>query len=121
MNRRLEPKGVIAFGVQPGGIMTNLQRDLSQEEIRAFGWVDANGKVHEAFKTPAGGAATSVWCATSTLLTKGGVYCEDCNVAVAVPADDKGFSGVRPWAIDPDAAHKLWTLSEKLLGETFAI
>jgi NAD(P)-dependent dehydrogenase (short-subunit alcohol dehydrogenase family) len=121
LNRRLEPKGVTAFGVQPGGIMTNLQRDLSQEEIRAFGWVDANGKVHEGFKTQAGGAATSVWCATSALLAEGGVYCEDCNIAAAVPADDKGFSGVRPWAIDPDAARKLWTLSEKLLGETFAI
>jgi len=28
---------------------------------------------------------------------------------------------VRPWAIDPEAAKKLWSLSEKLLGETFAI
>jgi NAD(P)-dependent dehydrogenase (short-subunit alcohol dehydrogenase family) len=122
LNRRLEPKGVAAYAVHPGGIMTELQRDMSQEEIRAFGWVDAEGRVNERFKTPEQGAATSVWCATSPMLAGGGgVYCEDCNVAKAVPADDSTFSGVRPWAIDPDAAKRLWTMSEKMLGETFAV
>ncbi|MGO9603918.1 MAG: hypothetical protein ACLQAT_11055, partial [Candidatus Binataceae bacterium] len=122
LNRRLEPKGINTYAVHPGGIMTNLQRDMSKEEIRAFGWVDENGKVREGFKTPAGGASTAVWCATSpSLAAGGGVYCEDCNIAQAVPANDQGFAGVRPWAIDPDAAMRLWTLSEKILGETFAI
>jgi NAD(P)-dependent dehydrogenase (short-subunit alcohol dehydrogenase family) len=122
LNRRLEPKGVNAYAVHPGGIMTNLQREMSKEEFKAFGWVDDEGKLNERFKTAAGGASTAVWCATSPLLAAGGgVYCEDCNIAVAVPADDKGFTGVRPWAIDPEAAKRLWSLSEKLLGETFAI
>lgn len=122
LNRRLEPKGINAYGVHPGGIMTNLQRDMSKEEIRAFGWVDENGKVRDGFKTPAGGASTAVWCATSPLLASGGgVYCEDCNIAQAVPADDLSFVGVRPWAIDPAAAKALWTLSEKLLGETLDV
>ena len=121
LNRRLEPKGVKAYAVHPGGIMTNLQREMSNEEFKAFGWVDDDGKLNDRFKTPAGGASTAVWCATSPLLAGGGVYCEDCNIAVAVPADDKTFTGVRPWAIDPEAAKRLWSLSEKLLGETFAI
>lgn len=122
LNRRLEGKGINAFAVHPGGIMTNLQRDMSTEEIRAFGWVDDQGRVNPQFKTASGGASTSVWCATSPLLSSGGgVYCEDCNVAAAVPANDQGFSGVRPWAIDAEAASRLWTLSEGLLGETFAI
>lgn len=122
LNRRLEGKGVSAFAVHPGGIMTELQRDLSQEEIRAFGWVDETGKVNERFKTPAGGAATAVWCATSPLLAGGGgVYCEDCNIAQLLPADDASFTGVRPWAIDPAAAKRLWEVSETLLGERFAI
>jgi NAD(P)-dependent dehydrogenase (short-subunit alcohol dehydrogenase family) len=122
LNRRLEPKGVTAYAVYPGGIMTELQRDLSQEEIRAFGWVDEKGKLNDRFKTPEQGASTSVWCATSALLAAGGgVYCEDCNVAEAVPADDKRMSGIRPWAIDPEAAQKLWALSETMLGERFAI
>jgi NAD(P)-dependent dehydrogenase (short-subunit alcohol dehydrogenase family) len=122
LNRRLEPKSVFVYAVHPGGIMTNLQRDMSDQEIKAMGWVDENGKLRGGFKTPAGGASTAVWCATSKLLTDGGgVYCEDCNIAAAVPADDKGFTGVRPWAIDPDAAKRLWSLSEKLLDEIFAL
>jgi NAD(P)-dependent dehydrogenase (short-subunit alcohol dehydrogenase family) len=120
LNRRLEGRGVNAYAVHPGGVMTELQRDLSQEEMKAFGWIDARGRVNERFKTPAGGAATSVWCATSPLLAAGGgVYCEDCNIAVAVQADDKSFGGVRPWAIDPEAATRLWTMSERMLGERF--
>ncbi len=122
LNRRLEPKGVNAYAVHPGGIMTGLQRDMSAAEIKAFGWVDDEGRINDRFKTVSGGASTSVWCATSPLLAAGGgVYCEDCNIAQAVPADDPSFAGVRPWAIDPDAAERLWTLSERLLGETFAL
>ena len=122
LNRRLEPKGITAFAVHPGGIMTNLQRDMSKEEIKAFGWVDDSGKPNERFKTVAGGASTSVWCAVSPLLAAGGgVYCEDCNIAQLVADDDPTFAGVRRWAIDPDAARRLWPLSEKMIGETFAV
>jgi NAD(P)-dependent dehydrogenase (short-subunit alcohol dehydrogenase family) len=122
LNRRLEAKGINAYAVHPGGIMTNLQRDMSKDEIKAFGWVDDEGKLNERFKTVAGGASTSAWCATSPLLAAGGgVYCEDCNIAQLVPDNDPSFAGVRFWAIDPDAAKRLWTLSEKLLGETFTV
>jgi NAD(P)-dependent dehydrogenase (short-subunit alcohol dehydrogenase family) len=122
LNRRLEPRGVNAYAVHPGGIMTNLQRDMPAAEIKAFGWVDDKGNVREGFKTPAGGAATAVWCATSPLLDGGGgVYCEDCDIAALVPDNDPGFTGVRSWAVDPGAAKRLWTLSEKMLGESFAI
>lgn len=122
LNRRLESRGVNAYAVHPGGIMTELQRHMGDEEKRAMGWIDAQGKVNDRFKTPAGGAATSIWCATSPLLAAGGgVYCEDCNIAELVAADDPGFSGVRPWAIDPELARRLWALSETMLGETFAV
>ncbi len=122
LNRRLERKGITAYAVHPGGIMTNLQRDMPAAEIKAMGWVDDAGKVRDGFKTPAGGASTAVWCATSPLLAAGGgVYCEDCNIAALLPADDPGFTGVRPWAVDPESARRLWTLSENMLGETFAL
>lgn len=122
LNRRLEGKGVTAYAVHPGGIMTELQRDLSKDEMKAFGWIDDNGNINDRFKTPAGGAATAAWCATSPLLEKGGgVYCEDCNIAQAVPASDQSFAGVRPWAIDPAAAARLWTLSENLLRKNFPL
>ena len=122
LNRRLEAKGINAYAVHPGGIMTNLQRDMPKEEIKAFGWVDDNGNVRDGFKTPSGGASTAIWCATSPLLAAGGgVYCEDCNIAQLVSDNDPTFTGVRSWAIDPEAAKRLWTLSEKMLGESFAL
>lgn len=121
LDKRAAPHGVRAFSVHPGGIMTDLQRFMPEEEKRAMGWINEKGEVNERFKTPSQGAATSVWCATNAQLDgQGGVYCEDCDIAVAVPADDKGFSGVRPWATDPVLADKLWTLSEKMTGVSFA-
>jgi NAD(P)-dependent dehydrogenase (short-subunit alcohol dehydrogenase family) len=117
LDARGQAHGVRAFSVHPGGIMTDLQRSLSKEEMMAFGWIDAAGNVDPRFKTPEQGAATSVWCATSAMLEgKGGVYCEDCDISVAVAADDKGFTGVRPWAIDRDAADRLWGLSAVQTG-----
>lgn len=113
--------GVRAFAVHPGGIMTDLQRYMPEEEKRAMGWIDADGNVDPRFKSTSQGAATSVWCATNAQLDgQGGVYCEDCDIAIAVPADDKGFTGVRPWAIDSALADKLWALSEKMTGVRFA-
>jgi len=121
LDARGEAHNVRAFAVHPGGIMTDLQRFMPEEEKRAMGWIDEHGNVDARFKTPSQGAATSVWCATNAQLEgQGGVYCEDCDIAVAVPADDKGFSGVRPWATDKALADKLWTLSEKMTGTRFA-
>jgi len=74
-----------------------LQRDLDIEEIRAFGWIDENDQLHPMFKTPQEGAATTVWAATSPLLEdRGGVYCEDCNIAAPNPPEGS-YSGVFPW------------------------
>ncbi|PZO52758.1 MAG: oxidoreductase [Alphaproteobacteria bacterium] len=120
LDQRGQAHNVRAFAVHPGGIMTDLQRYMPEEEQRAMGWIDENGVVNERFKTPSQGAATSVWCAANAQLDgMGGVYCEDCDIAVAVPTDDKGFSGVRPWATDPALADKLWALSERMTGVRF--
>lgn len=122
LDKRGAPHGVRAFAVHPGGIMTDLQRFMPEEEKRAMGWIDESGKLNERFKTPSQGAATSVWCAANAQLDgEGGVYCEDCDIAVAVAAEDKSFSGVRPWAIDPAIAEGLWRLSEKMTGVRFAL
>jgi NAD(P)-dependent dehydrogenase (short-subunit alcohol dehydrogenase family) len=122
LDKRAQAHNVRAFAVHPGGIMTDLQRYMPEEEKRAMGWIDENGKLNDRFKTPSQGAATSIWCAANMQLDgKGGVYCEDCDIALPVAADDKGFSGVRPWAVDPLLADKLWTLSERMTGVAFAI
>jgi NAD(P)-dependent dehydrogenase (short-subunit alcohol dehydrogenase family) len=109
-------QGVRAFALHPGGIMTPLQRHLQQEEMVSMGWIDADGNVLARFKTPEQGAATQVWAATSAQLDgMGGVYCEDCDIAVAND-DPTTRVGVRSWATDPDEAARLWALSAELTG-----
>lgn len=117
LDLRGEPHGVRAFAVHPGTVLTDLARHLSQAELRELGALDDQGRVRtdegSGLKTVEQGAATSVWCATSPQLRgMGGVYCEDCDVAEATSADEPRPSGVRPWAVDPELAEKLWTLSE---------
>jgi len=102
-------RGVKAFSVHPGAIWTGLGKFMTPEDIAAF------EKRAQTLKTVEQGAATTVWCAVSRQLDGlGGVYCEDCNVSEAVPADSQEFRGVRPWATDPVLAERLWTLSEEI-------
>ncbi len=114
--------GVRAFSVHPGGIVTDLVRHMSNEQLEASHVIDREGKPiidpENNKKTPQQGAATSVWCATSPQLdSMGGVYCADCEIARALPSDESTeLHGVRPRAIDPIAAGRLWQLSEQLTG-----
>ncbi|MBK7398400.1 MAG: SDR family NAD(P)-dependent oxidoreductase [Myxococcales bacterium] len=127
LDARGRARGIRAFAVHPGGIVTDLMRHLSEEERRAFGVVDGKLTVAEApsissgltmrFKTVEQGAATQVWAATSPQLEgKGGVYCEDCDVAVVV--QEPSNHGVRPYAIDRGLAEALWARSEAWTGVT---
>ena len=117
LDRRGQDAGVRAFALHPGGIMTPLQRHMTDAEKRERGWIDAEGNVIEAsFKTPEQGASTQTWAATSPQLDGlGGVYCEDCDVA-AVDDDPEASHGVRTHAIDPGEAARLWELSARLTG-----
>ncbi|MGK5639795.1 oxidoreductase [Streptomyces sp. URMC 126] len=109
--------GVHAFSVHPGSILTPLQRYIPRDERIALGWQDETGTPAPGFKTPAQGAATAVWAATSPLLDgRGGVYCQDCDVAGPATTDDMLVGGVKPWAADPEAAARLWALSARLTG-----
>jgi len=115
-------QGVRAFSVHPGGIITGLVRHMAQEDLKAYKVIDEDGKPiidpENNKKTPQQGAATTVWCATSSQLDgMGGVYCADCEIARALPSDDSDeMHGVRPRATDPVAAGRLWQLSEQLTG-----
>ena len=112
--------GVRAFAVHPGGIVTPLQRHLTMDEQQAMGWFDAAGTVNPIFKSPAEGAATSVWCATSPLLDgQGGVYCEDCNIGAVVGDPPPRLSGVWPHIRDTALAAALWDKSEAMTGVAF--
>ncbi|MCO5973523.1 SDR family NAD(P)-dependent oxidoreductase [Actinoallomurus soli] len=109
--------GLRAFAVHPGSILTPLQRHVPREEQIARGWIDPEGRPAEGFKTPAQGAATAVWAATSPLIdAHGGAYCQDCDIAEPATTDDMLIGGVKPWAVDPDEAARLWALSSELTG-----
>ena len=110
--------GVRAFAVSPGSILTPLQRYLPKEEMVAKGWIDEDGNSADAdFKTPEQGAATQVWAATSPQLAgMGGVYCEHCDIADRAPSGEPSNGGVLDYAIDPEDAARLWTLSAELTG-----
>jgi NAD(P)-dependent dehydrogenase (short-subunit alcohol dehydrogenase family) len=112
-----EGKGVRAFAVHPGVIATNLSRHLSQEEMRAAGWIDEHGNPSGQFKTPEQGAATTVWAAASPQLEgMGGVYCADCDIAEIVESIQPGGGGVMAHAVDRIAAARLWEVSAELTG-----
>lgn len=119
LDRRGRADGVRAFSVHPGGIQTPLQRHLEWAEMVAAGWMLEDGTVRPGigFKTPAQGAATALWAATSPQLDGlGGVYCEDCDIAAPAGPDLEAPSGVRPWATDDEAASRLWAVSAELTG-----
>jgi NAD(P)-dependent dehydrogenase (short-subunit alcohol dehydrogenase family) len=114
LDARGEPDGIRAFSVHPGAVVTDLMRFMPEAEIRSA--VTAAEAI-EPLKSTEQGAATSIWCATSSQLDgMGGVYCENCDIAEAVPADFSGARGVRPWACDPVLAERLWKKSEEWTG-----
>lgn len=118
LDRLARNRGVRAFALHPGGILTPLQRHLTTAEMVERGWIDDDGRpvAPDAFKTPRQGAATQVWAATSPRLDGlGGVYLEDCEIAGPAPADGAAY-GVKDWAVDPDQAARLWRLSAELTG-----
>ncbi|MDQ0809331.1 NAD(P)-dependent dehydrogenase (short-subunit alcohol dehydrogenase family) [Streptomyces sp. B3I7] len=118
LDRLGRERGVRAFSLHPGGILTPLQRHLPKEEMVERGWIDEDGRPLNpaGFKSPEQGAATQVWAATSPMLAdRGGVYLEDCDIAEPAPADG-ARRGVKDWASDPEQAARLWELSAELTG-----
>ncbi|MFE6042229.1 oxidoreductase [Streptomyces sp. NPDC056452] len=99
--------GVQAYSVNPGYILTPLQRHLTTEEMIAAGWIDDAGTpLLPEFRSPEQGAATQVWAATSPELAgAGGSYCHHGAV-------DRRFDE----PADREQAARLWALSAELTG-----
>lgn len=121
MDLRERGNGIRAFSVHPGGIFTNLQRHLPDEEMVVLGWKNPDGTLPERiktmFKTPEQGASTTVWAATSPKLDgKGGVYCEDCDIAKAATPASQRYEHAREWICDEARAEKLWAMSDTFLA-----
>ncbi|MET8725397.1 oxidoreductase [Streptomyces misionensis] len=109
--------GVRAFSLNPGGVRTNLQRYVARADQVQLGWIDEDGNDLIVWKSPQAGAATAAWAVGSAMLEgMGGVYLEDCEIAPLVDpaAPDAMKYGVHPWAVDPEHAARLWTISAQL-------
>ena len=114
MTKRWKNDGIVANALMPGGIMTNLQRYVSQETKDK--WIAADKAGTIMLKSPEQGAATTLGAAVSPLFEGiGGRYLEDGTEAATVKNDVKANSGVREWALDPATASKLWDASVELL------
>ncbi|MEW2513801.1 SDR family NAD(P)-dependent oxidoreductase [Streptomyces sp. NPDC046870] len=109
--RRWADDNITANALMPGAIYTNLQRHTGG---RGSGRVPAH-----LIKTVEQGAATSVLLATSPLLEGvGGRYFVDCNETEVIDRRSGTLDGVARYAVDPDNARRLWTLSQELLART---
>jgi NAD(P)-dependent dehydrogenase (short-subunit alcohol dehydrogenase family) len=112
--RRWAADGIFANALMPGGIRTNLQRYVSDDELERMRKA-SGGSAAPSWKTVEQGAATTVLVATSPLLEGvGGRYFEDCNEAG--PNEPGTRSGVAAYALDPQAASRLWTVSEQFVA-----
>ncbi|MCU1391064.1 MAG: oxidoreductase [Ilumatobacteraceae bacterium] len=112
LDRRFGPAGVHAFAVHPGMIVTELGRHMTRDDRKVLAEKFASSPTGTAprYKEVAQGAATSVWAAVAPELEgHGGAYLADVE-----RSDDDA-----PWTRDADAAARLWTLSEELVGQPF--
>ncbi|MEM9818117.1 MAG: SDR family NAD(P)-dependent oxidoreductase [Cyanobacteria bacterium P01_D01_bin.6] len=115
--RRWSDHGVTSFAVHPGGIQTELGRNLEPELTERFEQLIKERP--DIWKTVPQGGATSCWAATSPDLNgKTGLYLEDCHIAEPGGGDVLN-GGYAPYAYDADGAQKLWALSNDLLGTEF--
>lgn len=117
--RRWAAEGVVANAVNPGGVVTGLQRDFTQDMRDHLDRLEAAGVF--AYKTVQQGAATTLVAATAPEFAhSGGHYLDDGNEAATVP-DDAQLLGnshaVKRWALDPDAARALWQVSLDLIDQ----
>jgi NAD(P)-dependent dehydrogenase (short-subunit alcohol dehydrogenase family) len=102
--RRLQGSGVTANSLHPGTVRTGYGADGDTSGFLAFG-IKAGSPL---FLTPAQGARTSVYLASSPDVDGvSGQYFVKCK-----PAQPKS------WARDPDSARRLWQISEELVGLT---
>jgi NAD(P)-dependent dehydrogenase (short-subunit alcohol dehydrogenase family) len=109
--RRWADDGILSNSLMPGAIRTRLQRYVSEEQLMRARAQQSGTVAPVAWKTVEQGGATSVLCAASPLLDGvGGRYFEDCNEAGPNPPGTR--RGVAAYAMDPEAARRLWDMSQ---------
>ena len=126
--RRAGPRGLLAYSVHPGAIITDLGRHLTEDLMNEM-LETAKERAEEhgipggiVWKSVEAGAATQTWAATSTdaeLVDHNGAYLADCGLGVL--GANPGANGMALWILDDAKAAALWDLSEELVGTTFSL
>ncbi|KAI1329785.1 putative short-chain dehydrogenase [Xylariaceae sp. FL0255] len=109
---------VRSFSLCPGGIWTNLQVSVDASQIDQW---KADAETQRAMKSPAQGAATSVWAAVGTALEgRGGLYLADCKVAGPLAGEAAAVhDGFGPDAYDPVREARLWEMLHEIAADRF--
>jgi NAD(P)-dependent dehydrogenase (short-subunit alcohol dehydrogenase family) len=113
IDRRYGTRGLHAFALNPGGIMTALQRHMPQDAKAGMYRLMAMGG-----KSPEQGAATTTWAATAKALEgRGGLYLEDCQIGKLWEEKNGRYGpGYAAWAFDEAKETKMWKASLDLVG-----
>ncbi|KAF7348057.1 NAD(P)-binding protein [Mycena sanguinolenta] len=116
LSRRAKGK-INVYSLHPGAIPTNsIKKEDTKAALISMGALTPDGLPNPEFmtwKTLGQGAATTLTAAFDTRLeSKSGAYLVD-----SVVANEK----VAPHCSDPETAAKLWTISEEIIGEKFAL
>jgi NAD(P)-dependent dehydrogenase (short-subunit alcohol dehydrogenase family) len=108
--------GITANALMPGNVGgTSLARHVDAQQLANL--TQDTGLSLPPPKTIAQGSATAVLLAASpTVAGVTGGYFEDCAPAAPVTERIGALAGVARYALDPDNAARLWTVSEQLLG-----
>ncbi|KAF2427732.1 short-chain dehydrogenase [Tothia fuscella] len=114
---KLISKGILAYSVHPGGIATNLGRQLPVEELRKMGVLNKDDKpIDTAYlrwkSIPQGASRTVVAAFDPSIVDRSGAYLQDGHI------DDEA---VAAYASDMGNAEKLWKVSEELVGQEFSL
>nr|POE76149.1 retinol dehydrogenase 12 [Quercus suber] len=118
IERRFGARGLHATSLHPGGIWTALQEHMPADVMAAH---KANPTVSRYMKSPAQGAATSVYAAVSAeWRDKGGKYLADCVEQGPKKQNESekalGDEGYSEWAFDEEKEERLWRDSCELVG-----
>jgi hypothetical protein len=115
-NKLYASEGIQVYSLQPGGILTNLQQHIPEQQQGAMGWVKEDGTLIDIFKNVEQGSATSVYAALAPELDNHGrEYLEDYAISKGVNPD-KAAWGIAPHAADMEAAERLSKLSEQMVA-----
>lgn len=116
--RRWIADGIVANTVNPGGVATGLQRHFTPAQKASLDAAEAAGLF--SYKTVEQGAATTMVAAVRPEFAHtGGHYLDDGVEAYTVPNDANLADhphGVKAWALDPEAAEQLWTISSEIVA-----